>query len=36
LAQPNDIIHCWQGHETYQRNNAVRHDFDDMKIVKNF
>jgi UDP-N-acetylmuramoyl-L-alanyl-D-glutamate--2,6-diaminopimelate ligase len=34
LAQPNDIIHCWQGHETYQEINAVRHDFDDMKIVK--
>jgi UDP-N-acetylmuramoyl-L-alanyl-D-glutamate--2,6-diaminopimelate ligase len=37
LAQPNDIILiAGKGHETYQEINAVRHDFDDMKIVKEF
>jgi UDP-N-acetylmuramoyl-L-alanyl-D-glutamate--2,6-diaminopimelate ligase len=37
LAQPNDIILiAGKGHETYQEINGVRHDFDDMKIVKNF
>jgi UDP-N-acetylmuramoyl-L-alanyl-D-glutamate--2,6-diaminopimelate ligase len=25
---------CGKGHETYQEINGVRHDFDDMKIVK--
>ncbi len=35
LAQPNDIILiAGKGHETYQEINGVRHDFDDMKIVK--
>ena len=35
LAQPNDIILiAGKGHETYQEINDVRHDFDDMKIVK--
>jgi UDP-N-acetylmuramyl-tripeptide synthetase len=35
LAQPNDIILiAGKGHETYQEVNGVRHDFDDMKIVK--
>ncbi|TRW99948.1 UDP-N-acetylmuramoyl-L-alanyl-D-glutamate--2,6-diaminopimelate ligase [Flavobacterium gawalongense] len=35
LAQPNDIILiAGKGHETYQEINSVRHDFDDMKIVK--
>ncbi|UQD55056.1 UDP-N-acetylmuramoyl-L-alanyl-D-glutamate--2,6-diaminopimelate ligase [Flavobacterium sp. K5-23] len=35
LAQPNDIILiAGKGHETYQEVNGVRHDFDDMKIIK--
>jgi UDP-N-acetylmuramoyl-L-alanyl-D-glutamate--2,6-diaminopimelate ligase len=35
LAQPNDIILiAGKGHETYQEVHGVRHDFDDMKIVK--
>jgi UDP-N-acetylmuramoyl-L-alanyl-D-glutamate--2,6-diaminopimelate ligase len=35
LAQPNDIILiAGKGHETYQEGNGVRHDFDDMKTVK--
>ncbi|MCI4443048.1 MAG: UDP-N-acetylmuramoyl-L-alanyl-D-glutamate--2,6-diaminopimelate ligase [Lentimicrobium sp.] len=35
LAQPNDIILiAGKGHETYQEIQGVRHDFDDMKIVK--
>jgi len=35
LAHPNDIILiAGKGHETYQEVNGVRHDFDDMKIVK--
>jgi len=37
MAQPNDIILiAGKGHETYQEINGVRHDFDDMKIVKEF
>ena len=36
LAQPNDIILiAGKGHETYQEIQGVRHDFDDMKTVKN-
>ncbi len=35
LANPGDIILiAGKGHETYQEINGVRHDFDDMKIVK--
>lgn len=35
LAQPNDIILiAGKGHETYQEIQGVRHDFDDMKIVR--
>lgn len=35
LAQANDIILiAGKGHETYQEVNGIRHDFDDMKIVK--
>ncbi|WP_310554729.1 UDP-N-acetylmuramoyl-L-alanyl-D-glutamate--2,6-diaminopimelate ligase [Flavobacterium sp.] len=35
LAQPNDIILiAGKGHETYQEINGVRHDFDDMQMVK--
>jgi UDP-N-acetylmuramoyl-L-alanyl-D-glutamate--2,6-diaminopimelate ligase len=35
LAQPKDIILiAGKGHETYQEVNGVRHDFDDMQIVK--
>lgn len=35
LAKPNDIILiAGKGHETYQEIQSVRHDFDDMKIVK--
>lgn len=35
LAQPNDIILiAGKGHETYQEIDGIRHDFDDMKIVK--
>lgn len=35
LAESNDIILiAGKGHETYQEINGVRHDFDDMKIVK--
>lgn len=35
LAQANDIILiAGKGHETYQEISGVRHDFDDMKIVK--
>ncbi|WP_367771944.1 UDP-N-acetylmuramoyl-L-alanyl-D-glutamate--2,6-diaminopimelate ligase [Flavobacterium sp. WC2421] len=35
LAQPNDIILiAGKGHETYQEIMGIRHDFDDMKIVK--
>lgn len=37
MAQPNDIIViAGKGHETYQEIKGVRHDFDDMKIVKEF
>jgi UDP-N-acetylmuramoyl-L-alanyl-D-glutamate--2,6-diaminopimelate ligase len=37
LAQPNDIILvAGKGHETYQEIQGVRHDFDDMAIVKEF
>ena len=37
LANENDIILiAGKGHETYQEINGVRHDFDDMKIVKEF
>lgn len=35
MAETNDIIViAGKGHETYQEINGVRHDFDDMKIVK--
>lgn len=35
LARPNDIILiAGKGHETYQEIMGVRHDFDDMKTVK--
>ncbi len=35
LAHPNDIILiAGKGHETYQEIQGVRHDFDDMKTVK--
>ncbi|MFV8368274.1 UDP-N-acetylmuramoyl-L-alanyl-D-glutamate--2,6-diaminopimelate ligase [Flavobacterium sp. LB2R40] len=35
LAQPNDIILiAGKGHETYQEISGIRHDFDDMKVVK--
>jgi UDP-N-acetylmuramoyl-L-alanyl-D-glutamate--2,6-diaminopimelate ligase len=35
LAQPNDIILiAGKGHETYQEVNGIRHNFDDMQIVK--
>ena len=35
FAQPNDIILiAGKGHETYQEIKGVRHDFDDMKNVK--
>ena len=35
LANANDIILiAGKGHETYQEINGIRHDFDDMKIVK--
>ncbi len=35
LAGPNDIILiAGKGHETYQEIKGIRHDFDDMKIVK--
>ena len=35
LAQANDIILiAGKGHETYQEIKGVRHDFDDMEIVK--
>ena len=35
LASLNDIILiAGKGHETYQEINGVRHDFDDMEIVK--
>ena len=35
LAQPNDIILiAGKGHENYQEIQGIRHDFDDMKIVK--
>ncbi len=37
LAKPHDIILiAGKGHETYQEIQGVRHDFDDMKIVKEF
>jgi len=37
LANTNDIILiAGKGHETYQEIQGVRHDFDDMKIVKEF
>ncbi|MDD3004835.1 UDP-N-acetylmuramoyl-L-alanyl-D-glutamate--2,6-diaminopimelate ligase [Flavobacterium sp.] len=37
LATAQDIILiAGKGHETYQEINGVRHDFDDMKIVKEF
>ncbi len=35
MAETNDIIViAGKGHETYQEINGIRHDFDDMKIVK--
>jgi UDP-N-acetylmuramoyl-L-alanyl-D-glutamate--2,6-diaminopimelate ligase len=35
MANPGDIILiAGKGHETYQEINGVRHDFDDMQIVK--
>jgi UDP-N-acetylmuramoyl-L-alanyl-D-glutamate--2,6-diaminopimelate ligase len=35
LANANDILLiAGKGHETYQEINGVRHDFDDMQIVK--
>ena len=35
MAQANDIILiAGKGHETYQEINGIRHDFDDMKMVK--
>jgi len=35
LAHSNDIILiAGKGHETYQEIQGIRHDFDDMKIVK--
>jgi UDP-N-acetylmuramoyl-L-alanyl-D-glutamate--2,6-diaminopimelate ligase len=35
LAQANDIILiAGKGHETYQEIQGVRHDFDDMKTIK--
>lgn len=35
LANPKDIILiAGKGHETYQEVNGVKHDFDDMQIVK--
>jgi len=35
MANANDIILiAGKGHETYQEINGVRHDFDDMQIVK--
>lgn len=35
LAETNDIILiAGKGHETYQEINGVRHDFDDLEIVK--
>jgi len=35
MAQPNDIILiAGKGHEKYQEINGVKHDFDDMKTVK--
>jgi UDP-N-acetylmuramoyl-L-alanyl-D-glutamate--2,6-diaminopimelate ligase len=37
LASANDIILiAGKGHETYQEIQGVRHDFDDMKMVKEF
>jgi len=37
LAHPGDIILiAGKGHETYQEIKGVRHDFDDMAIVKEF
>ncbi|MEC4003083.1 UDP-N-acetylmuramoyl-L-alanyl-D-glutamate--2,6-diaminopimelate ligase [Flavobacterium sp. SUN052] len=37
LANANDIILiAGKGHETYQEIQGIRHDFDDMKLVKEF
>lgn len=37
MAQPRDIVLiAGKGHETYQEIKGVRHDFDDMKVVKEF
>lgn len=37
LANTNDIILiAGKGHETYQEIQGIRHDFDDMKMVKEF
>jgi UDP-N-acetylmuramoyl-L-alanyl-D-glutamate--2,6-diaminopimelate ligase len=37
LANPKDIILiAGKGHETYQEINGVKHDFDDLKLVKEF
>ncbi|MBF6608927.1 MAG: UDP-N-acetylmuramoyl-L-alanyl-D-glutamate--2,6-diaminopimelate ligase [Flavobacterium sp.] len=37
LANPNDIILiAGKGHETYQEIKGVRHDFDDMQIVREY
>lgn len=35
MAEKGDIILiAGKGHETYQEINGVRHDFDDLEIVK--
>jgi UDP-N-acetylmuramoyl-L-alanyl-D-glutamate--2,6-diaminopimelate ligase len=35
FANPNDIILiAGKGHETYQEIKGIRHEFDDLKIVK--
>jgi len=35
LANPNDIILiAGKGHETYQEMDGIKHDFDDMQVVK--
>jgi UDP-N-acetylmuramoyl-L-alanyl-D-glutamate--2,6-diaminopimelate ligase len=37
MAKPQDIILiAGKGHETYQEIAGIKHDFDDMKMVKNF
>ena len=37
MANEGDIILiAGKGHETYQEINGIRHEFDDLKLLKNY